>query len=160
MRLTALLLAAALLSTALLSPAHAQGRLFVDMHWMVPPGEDRTEALAVGDVDGDQSLDLLFGNAQQDRLYLNDGAGAFFDATANLPAETEWCQDLAVGDVDGDADLDALIGIVVIKQNHLYLNDGTGVFLDATGNLPPDADDTLAIALGDSGSATRLADRT
>ena len=52
----------------------------------MPSGGARTRAVALGDVDGDGDLDMVFGNAgffgQQHRLYLNDGSCTSTDTTA------------------------------------------------------------------------------
>lgn len=82
--------------------------------------------LMLGDVDGDGDVDLVGMRAR--RLYLNDGAGVFTDATAQLPIDVPEAKDLV--DVDGDADLD------VLGFQGLLLNDGTGVFSDASATLP------------------------
>ena len=63
---------------------------------------------------------------------------------------------MVCGDIDGDGDLDLVLGHVDNfqtgpAQNQLYVNDGTGRYLDATiQQLPPIADSTLAMALGDA----------
>ena len=46
---------------------------------------------------------------------------------------------LAVGDVDGDGDADVVLGNAW-EQARLYLNEGTGVFRDASEQLPAEAD--------------------
>ncbi len=67
----------------------------------LPKNSDFTNAVVMGDVDGDGDIDLVFGNSrQQNRLYLNDGKGKFTDATASrLPKDTDgtstWCSGTA-----------------------------------------------------------------
>ena len=112
-------------------------------------GSDPTEALALGDIDGDGDLDLIFGNLGQNRVYVNDGTGTFTHAPANMPSDSDLTRAVALGDVDGDGDLDLVFGNHA-QQNRLYLNDGTGTFTDATSvRMPSDSDFTAALALHD-----------
>ena len=116
----------------------------------LPPDNDTSWAVALGDVDGDEDLDIIFANYDQNRLYLNNGAGVFTDATStNLPADSDNSFAVALGDVDDDGDLD-IIFANRDEQNRLYLNNGAGAFTDATSiNLPADIDDSEGVALGD-----------
>jgi hypothetical protein len=77
----------------------------------------------VFDVDGDGDLDLFFANVRlwnqnavaQNRLLLNDGKGAFTDATAVwLPAREESAVSAEPVDVDGDGRLDLVLGTLRI----------------------------------------------
>ncbi|MCI0589954.1 MAG: VCBS repeat-containing protein [Planctomycetes bacterium] len=112
---------------------------FVDATSQVPPNVDDTRAVALGDVDGDGDLDAWVGNnytAAADRLYLNDGSGSFSDATSQLPPPPSWPPSastyaVALADVDGDGDLDAFLGGTL----RLYLNNGSGIFSDATSQI-------------------------
>jgi uncharacterized repeat protein (TIGR01451 family) len=74
-------------------------------------GAGNSNAIGLGDIDGDGDLDALIANWNQPQAaYLNDGSGAFaphpnsqsFGADYNSSA-------IAMGDVDGDSDLDALV---------------------------------------------------
>ena len=62
---------------------------------------------------------------------------------------------VALRDVDRDGDPDLALASrqapgISAAQNALFLNDGTGRFVDATvGRLPPDADDSEAVVAGD-----------
>ncbi|MEW6753111.1 MAG: FG-GAP-like repeat-containing protein [Candidatus Latescibacterota bacterium] len=97
--------------------------------------------VAVGDIDNDGDLDLFQaagghtpGWEVSDRslLLLNLGAGEFVDITegaglAGRLTETE-ANGPILGDLDNDGDLDLLIG----SPHYLFLNDGTGFFIDET----------------------------
>ncbi len=125
---------------------------FSDASGQLPAVSGYSAAVALGDVDGDGDLDALVGDYGEDRLYLNDGSGVFADATVQVPAVLDATQALALGDVDGDGDLDALLGNgtgSIGQPKRLYVNDGSGVFTDATAQLPLLLDSTIALALGD-----------
>jgi hypothetical protein len=128
---------------------------FVEATFQLPAHLHGTDATALGDVDGDGDLDAFLGNTSyydgaRNRLYLNDGAGSFVDATSPQPSTLDRTYALVLGDVDADGDLDALLGISgPPSPDRLWLNDGWGIFCDATAQLPQVSDDTRAIAFGD-----------
>lgn len=109
----------------------------------VPPGEpyylvypfgqadDRTWALAVGDVNGDAARDVVTGNWNQPlHVYFGDGlghVGGSPEAEQSLGSSQACIMDIALGDADGDGDLD----IVAVRDRQpilVYFNDGTGHF--------------------------------
>jgi FG-GAP-like repeat len=95
------------------------------------------------DVDGDGDLDVFLAEGtdslagRPNLLFINDGCGSFHDETATRLPTPNAANSTKVdfGDVDGDGDLDAIIANVGPEQ--LLLNDGDGVFHDASAQLPP-----------------------
>lgn len=98
------------------------------------------------DVDHDGDLDLVTGGAYQTQLKLFlRGPTGWTDGSAQLPQQLTSIGDLEAGDVDGDGDLDLLLaewGGANPASNaggrtRLYLNNGSGTFVDATvANMP------------------------
>ena len=101
-----------------------------------------------GDVDLDGDLDLVLaewgpGNNMTNeggrtRLWLNDGAGHFTDATdSRMPAIlVRFSWDLELVDVDNDFDLDVLVSCKRCTESLLFRNDGTGTFEEDPRALP------------------------
>ena len=112
------------------------GLTFVPATGLLPPIFDETWGLAVHDLDGDDDLDLLFGNDGQNRLLLNDGSGSFVEATATrLPPDSSDTQSIAVRDVNGDQLPDFVAGNLGVSE--LYLNVGGAFFSNATATHMP-----------------------
>ncbi len=131
---------------------------------------DATYALAFGDVDNDGDVDLVAANkGQTNKLYINEGLGAFAAAGTDVGAETDASSSARLVDVDSDGDLDLVVGNEN-QTNKLYLNEGSGQFSSTgialgaetdnggftTTDIPPgldpalfDADATYSVAIGD-----------
>lgn len=98
----------------------------------LPPVASQIAGVSIGDLDGDNDLDMLLplaGNPQYQpvgaMLLANDGAGRFTDVSARMP-RTEAAATSGLADVDGDGDLDAFLSDFATLT--LYENDGKGVF--------------------------------
>jgi hypothetical protein len=100
-------------------------------------------------VDSDGDLDVVladwgpenreYNEGGRTRLWLNDGAGHFTDATDDRMPDVlvKWSWELEFVDVDNDYDLDILVSCKMCTGSYLFENDGTGTFADKTeGNLP------------------------
>ena len=106
---------------------------------------DPTKEMITGDIDGDGDLDLITNANMGVRIFVNDGRGRFTDETQQrIPMIRFNLSAIVLGDVDGDRDLD-----LVTSGDGLFLNDGKGVFKDASSQMPKDIYITRDIALGD-----------
>lgn len=104
--------------------------------------------LEFGDVDADGDLDVVIAdwgpgnNMTNDggrtRLWLNDGAGKFTDATDDRmpPALIRFSWDIEFVDVDNDFDLDVLVSCKRCIGGYLFKNDGAGKFTPDGAGLP------------------------
>ncbi len=114
----------------------------------------RMRDAALGDVDGDDDLDVYAahlaprmdpGGDAADRVLLNDGSGSFHDSGQRLGDTDSFS--VALGDIDGDSDLDALVG----KQDGaaVWINQGGGAgeYVASGQELP--WDETHSVALAD-----------
>lgn len=107
------------------------------------------------DVDNDWDLDALIACkfCSTSYLFRNDGTGHFTDAPDALPHFAN-NYDFEPMDLDGDGDLDlATINDGPQLREHLFVNDGHGVFTDETSTRltgtanPAGADDNVAVWL-------------
>jgi hypothetical protein len=134
--------------------ANRAGRL-TDASERLPAHADPTSALALADVDTDGDLDLFVGNggglasgAVLDRLYANDGRGAFVDASERLSAGGGRTSCAAFGDSDQDGDPDLWLAR---RDGVALLENQSGRFGAWPRALPEGArrGAALAIALAD-----------
>ncbi len=106
------------------------------------------QEVAVGDLDADGDLDLVFAWSGKDIVYLNGGKFRFTQlAQAGIPSKDS--RGLALGDVDGDGDLDLAVAHFLLPPA-LYLNNGKGVFKELAKAIPGQkGDQSYSIALAD-----------
>ncbi|MFQ5576135.1 MAG: FG-GAP-like repeat-containing protein, partial [Anaerolineae bacterium] len=96
-------------------------------------GSSDSDSVALGDLNGDGSLDAFVANyAQANKIWLNDGAGNFSDSGQNLGGSNS--NSVVLGDLDKDGDLDAFVTNNG-QANKVWLNDGAGAFTDSGQSL-------------------------
>lgn len=90
-------------------------------------GTGQSEAVALGDLDGDGDLDAYVAkqDGNPDVVWFNDGTGHFEDSGQAIGTFDSW--DVVLADVDGDGDLDAWVAS--LGASRTYWNDGTGYFM-------------------------------
>ena len=88
-----------------------------------------SNAVALGDLDGDGDLDAVVANlnAQPQEVWLNDGEGRFGSSAHDAFGAGE-STGVALGDLDGDGDLDAVVANLNGQPQEVWLNDGSGDF--------------------------------
>jgi hypothetical protein len=104
--------------------------------------------VAFADFNGDGYKDVFVAShgydtapypGEQNQLFLSNGDGTWRDATANLPAISDFSHSTAVADINGDGALDIVVGNTPEPNPvvpYVLLNDGHGVFTRDTTLLP------------------------
>jgi len=99
-----------------------------------PSHYDHGNSVAVADVDGDELLDLYFVNqAGDNELWRNMGRGSFANTTAAAGVSVPGAIGVAASfaDIDNDGDPDLFV-TTIREGNHLFENDGSGIFSEVT----------------------------
>jgi hypothetical protein len=130
------------------NPGHYDGALVLKNEQMKftslgpPVAIAQSVAAATGDLDGNGTIDLFvggweavvgIGQAEDSRVWLNDGSGNFTKVESAVGSEQVLgVHGVALADLDGDSDLDAYLatwwpGL----PDEIWLNDGHGTFSDS-----------------------------
>jgi hypothetical protein len=114
-----------------------------------------TTAIVLGDIDGDNDLDVVEGISQtRNRAYLNNGDGTF---AAGIPigdlSEAGDTTSLALGDIDKDGDLDLVVGN--FNQLNRFHRNTAGTFEPGL-DIGTETDATFCVVLADLNRDGRL----
>ena len=136
----------------LVLPGRGDGTVEPAIGLTAPAGENGSLDVAIGDVDGNGTLDLVFANFRGgNQVWLGDGQGGF--AKTNQAIGDAKTGGLKLGDLDGDGDLDAFAAN--IGPNRVWLNssaplasaggpyvvnEGDSLVLDASATIDHDND--------------------
>ncbi|MCP4106501.1 MAG: VCBS repeat-containing protein [Desulfobacteraceae bacterium] len=89
-------------------------------------GDSNSNAVALGDIDGDNDLDAFVANAEANKIWINQGGNQGGNPGKFLLGQTlegADSNDVALGDIDGDNDLDAFVAIFG-RKNEVWINQG------------------------------------
>jgi hypothetical protein len=130
---------------------------------MYPSGGSVQKAVALGDLNGDDELDLVTAGHGDDSVgvALGNGDGTFAPAITYDAGESTGPWDIALGDFDGDGDLDVAAASIFWNLT-ILANDGTGVLAppvtvmtneahEAIIAADLDGDDDIDLATGNQG---------
>jgi VCBS repeat protein len=111
-------------------------------------GEADAAAVALGDFNEDNYLDVVLGNLRgsSNSLYLNDRKG-HFAMPISFGAREDDTQAVAVADLDGDKHLDVVVGNMN-GPDRVFFGDGRGAF-GRSISFGPERGPTRAVAVGD-----------
>ncbi|TGE05326.1 FG-GAP-like repeat-containing protein [Hymenobacter fodinae] len=117
----------------------------------IPVGTAPTNVL-LGDVDGDEDLDVVTGNRYNSpvstaSIRLNNGDGTF-QVGQQVPLGVD-LERIVLGDIDGDGDLDLLASNSGSLSVSIRLNDGQGRFSGTQELEDPDRSRVADLSLGD-----------
>ncbi|MGR5126509.1 FG-GAP repeat domain-containing protein [Photobacterium swingsii] len=114
------------------------GGRFVDSGQRLATKTNRpTIALAVGDMNGDKSIDIVVGESgtgSKGLIYLNNGKGMFERSTVIWDDNNESSTSVVLADVDDNGKLDVFV-TDEDNRNRLYLNEGDATFSQSSSSF-------------------------
>lgn len=114
--------------------------VFIDGSDRLPAPGGVTNAVLAIDIDADDDLDLILGNAGENVVLLNDGDAGFTpDQDSRIPVDPRTTQDIEPADINADGDTDLIIANE--GGNRILINNGDGFFADETDELLPSMPD-------------------
>jgi hypothetical protein len=132
------------------------GRLARTAGSPIATGGSGTIAVAIGDVNKDQRLDIVAANLNSSNVtvLLGDGTGRF---TAGTPITVNGPpQGVALGDFNNDGNLDIATANTTANNVTVLLGNGSGGFSAATGSPFGTANTPMSIAIGDMDGSGNL----
>lgn len=114
-------------------------------------GQGDSTSVAIGDVDGNFTQDVVVANAngEPETVWVNNGSGALFAHPITATFGAGDSQAVRMADLDLDGDLDVVIANTSDEPETVWLNDGTGVFRPHPSVPAFGAGNSLDLVLGD-----------
>jgi len=115
-------------------------------------GNERSNHVSLGDLDGDGDLDVVLGDQGRVEVWFSDGQGTFSEQAQEFEISSGWYLSLDLGDLDGDNDLDAFVVVWEGTGRALFNQGGVqgglaGALRDAGQRLSVSA--AFCVSLGD-----------
>ncbi|MCB0156273.1 MAG: VCBS repeat-containing protein [Anaerolineae bacterium] len=121
----------------------------------VSPDADGSFGVALGYINQDSNLDVVFANAvAPSQVCLGDGSGGFSNCS-DVSSDINFSLGVALGDLDHDSDLDVVFAVSAGERNRVCLGDGSGGF-SGCNDVSPDEFFSFGLALGDLNSDGNL----
>ncbi|HBP18687.1 MAG TPA: hypothetical protein DEA08_12985, partial [Planctomycetes bacterium] len=134
-------------ATPTISSGNTGTGVFIDGSASLPASSSDDFALAFGDFDGDNDLDVFIGGYEVPGRILRNEGGTFVLADAAFPSVSMKATDAHAVDIDGDGDLDLIVSSN-FQPIRVFRNDG-GTF-SAAAELAQNNDAlTYKLAVGD-----------
>jgi hypothetical protein len=114
-------------------------------------GEALGYGVALGDLDNDGDLDAYLAKENANMIWLNDGEGQFSDSGQRFGGDDpleDMSIDVVLADLNGDSLLD-VFEVVYSGRHRVWLNDGTGEFVESGQELKVGIGNSHGVAAGD-----------
>ena len=112
-------------------------------------GGANSREVALGDLDGNGTLDAVVATTNAETVWLNDGAGNFSAHPTTPSFGAGSSNEVVLGDLDGNGTLDAVLANTAGQAETVWLNDGAGNFIAHPTTPNFGVGNSVGVVLGD-----------